>query len=82
MPAVSTPIQFQLAGIGKVTMIGTGPWKVREYSGASRCIMDANDRPADPFVLSKARTAANVSFARYEDAKAVVDKANELLAQQ
>jgi hypothetical protein len=79
---MTQPIQFEIKGIGKVTMVGTGPWKVREYSGAARNIFDANDRPADPFVLSKFRTAANVTFARYEDARAVVEKANEILLQE
>jgi hypothetical protein len=79
---MTDPIQFEIKGIGKVTMTGTGPWKVREYSGHARSIIDSTDREANPFVLSKFRTASNVIFARYEDARAVVEKANEILLQE
>lgn len=76
---MAEPLTFDLDKIGKVTMVGTGPWKVRVQNHHDRIIVDANDREANPTVQSKFRPASNVVFARLADAQAVVDKANELL---
>lgn len=77
--ADTPPITFTLDKIGTVTMVGRGPWHVREHNQHDRIIMDADDREANPTVQSKFRPASNTVFAKKADADAVVAKANELL---
>lgn len=73
------PITFELPKIGKIEMVGTGPWAVKPFSDHDRIIVDANGREANPTVTTKFRPASNTVFAKTGVAEQVVAKANELL---
>jgi hypothetical protein len=78
-------ITFDIEGIGTVTMIGTGPWRVASNGGASHEIKDSAGQVTNPTIIQKFSTTGrkpnrNVIFAKLSDAQAVVDKANETLA--
>lgn len=78
----TTPIKFNLNGIGDVTMKGTGPWSLLRHNSSSADIIDSTGVVTNPSVRSKARLAANVAFSMVKDAEAVVAKANEVFAAQ
>ncbi len=79
---MSNSISFEIAGIGAVTMIGEGPWRVVEV-GHSREIKDARGTIANPTVVqrfsSTTKPNRNVVFARPSQAQQVVDAANAKL---
>jgi hypothetical protein len=76
-------ISFDAPGIGLVTMIGVGPWKVYNI-GHSREIKDSNGQVANPTVVQKFSTTTkpnrNVVFARPAHAEQIVELANAELA--
>lgn len=80
----ATPITVNVEKIGEVTMVGTGPWRVRSNNGSSNEIVDANDRVANPTVMQRFSTTgfkpnANVTWAKRALAQSVVDAANAAL---
>lgn len=81
---MSNTLNVNVEGIGEVTMIGTGPWRVRSNNGSSHEIVDADGRVANPTVMQKFSTRGfkpnrNVTWARRDYAQRVVDAANAAL---
>jgi hypothetical protein len=80
-------VQFDLPKIGRVEMVGTGPWKIREHGAHSFSIIDAEQKVANPTVTNTARggrgtkTNQNVAFAQRTDADLIVATANLKLAE-
>jgi hypothetical protein len=79
-------VTITVEGVGAVTMIGVGPWKVYEI-GHSREIKDSTGQVANPTVLqtfggrgsNTLKPNRNVVFARPSKADAVVAAANAKL---
>ncbi len=75
-------VTVTVEGVGEVTMVGTGPWRVYEV-GSAREIKDANGQIANPTVVQRFSTTTkpnrNVVFAKPASATAVVEAANAAL---
>lgn len=75
----NTPLTIEVEGVGKVTMVGTGPWHTVTI-GHSHEIRDANNQVANPTVVQRFSTTmkpnSNVIFAKPSQAAAVVSAAN------
>lgn len=75
-------ITFTIDGVGDITMVGIGPWRVRS-NGHSHEILDSNRVVANPTVVQKWSTVTkpnrNVIFAKGSTVHSIVDQANALL---